>query len=276
MKENKIKMVALDLDGTTLNRNKEISPRTVEAFRQAMERGVHIVISTGRTLQSLPRQIYSISGLEFAVTSNGAHVTELGTMRTIYENYLSPAAVEEVVGVLRGSGLSVETFVEGRAYIDKREFDEVRSQGSSYRDAEYILTTRNPVEGIFDFILAHKERIENISVNYEFLTDRAKWEKLLSGIGDITLTSSFAHNFEIGGASTSKAEALRFLMEKLKVRREELLACGDSPNDAQMLELAAVGVVMGNASDAMKAIGDYVTDSNEEDGVAKAIEKFVL
>lgn len=276
MNDKKIKMVALDLDGTTLNEDKRISPRTVEDFRLAMEKGVHIVVSTGRTFQSLPEQLYSIEGLEFAVNSNGAHITELATKKTIYENYLSPQAVEAVVCVLRETGLSVETFVDGKAYIDRREFEEVRDYGSTYRDAEYILSTRNPVDGIFDYILAHRERIENISVNYPFLEDKPKWQALLGSIEGITLTSSFSHNFEIGGASTSKAEALRFLMKRLGIRPDQLMACGDSPNDAEMIRLAAVGVVMGNASEEMKKIGDYVTATNEEDGVAAAIEKFVL
>ena len=276
MKDKKIKMVALDLDGTTLNQDKQISPRTVEDFRRAMETGVHIVVSTGRTFQSLPAQLYTIDGLEFAITSNGAHITELATKKTIYENYLSAQAVEDVVRHLRGTGLSVETFVEGRAYIDRRELDEMKTSGSTYRDREYVLSTRNPVDNIFDFILQNKSRIENISVNYEFLEEKEKWKSLLGGISGITLTSSFSHNFEIGGDSTSKAEALRFLMERVGVSAEELMACGDSLNDAEMIRLAAVGVVMGNASEEMKAIGDYVTDTNENEGVAKAIEKFVL
>ena len=115
MKDKKIRMVALDLDGTTLNNQKEISARTMTAFRKAMESGVHIVVSTGRTFQSLPKQLFSIEGLEYIVTSNGAHVTELATMKTIYENYLTSHAVEEVVRVLRGTGFSIETFVGGKA-----------------------------------------------------------------------------------------------------------------------------------------------------------------
>lgn len=90
------------------------------------------------------------------------------------------------------------------------------------------------------------------------------------------MTSSFAHNYEIGGETTSKAEALRFLMKKLGLNSSQLMACGDSPNDEEMIKLAEIGVVMGNASEEMKARADYVTDSNAEDGVAKAIEKFVL
>lgn len=276
MKDKKIRMVALDLDGTTLNNQKEISARTMTAFRKAMESGVHIVVSTGRTFQSLPKQLFSIEGLEYIVTSNGAHVTELATMKTIYENYLTSHAVEEVVRVLRGTGFSIETFVEGKAFIDKAEYEDVVANGSTYRDAEYIKSTRNPIPHICDYMIENKHQIENISINFEHIEEKEKWQRILEQIEGITLTSSFQHNFEIGGANTSKAEALRFLMRRLGVSSDELMACGDSPNDMEMIKLAEIGVVVGNASEEMKSLADYITDTNDNDGVAKAIEHFVL
>ena len=125
-------------------------------------------------------------------------------------------------------------------------------------------------------MIQNKHQIENISINFEFAEDKEKWQRILERIDDITLTSSFKHNFEIGGANTSKAEALRFLMRRLDVEPRELMACGDSPNDIEMIKLAEIGVVVGNASEEMKSLADYVTDTNDNDGVAKAIENFVL
>ena len=276
MNDKKIKMVALDLDGTTLNQYNEISPRTAAAFQKAMEKGVHIVISTGRTFRSLPEQLFHIDGLEYVVTSNGAHITALATGQVIYEDHLPPAAVEKIVSLLRGQNISVETFVGGRAFIDKAEFDEVSACGSTYRDAEYIKTTRNPVPGILDFMLEHKERIENISLNFEFIEEKNKWEPVLRKVEDTTLTSSFVHNFEIGGRGTSKAAALRHLMKRVGIESDNLMAVGDSPNDEEMIKLAGVGVAVANAHEHTKSIADYITDTNSNDGVAKAIEKFVL
>ena len=276
MEDKEIKMVALDLDGTTLNSQKEISPRTIAAFQNAMRKGTHIVVSTGRTFRSLPAQLFGIEGLEYIVTSNGAHITELATRKTIYENYLPPHAVEEVVRVLRNTSFSIETFVGGKAYIDSAEYEDVVANGSTYRDADYIINTRNPIPHIWDYMIQNKHQIENISINFEFAEDKEKWQRILERIDDITLTSSFKHNFEIGGANTSKAEALRFLMRRLDVEPRELMACGDSPNDIEMIKLAEIGVVVGNASEEMKSLADYVTDTNDNDGVAKAIENFVL
>ena len=109
-----IKMIALDLDGTTLNRQGQLSERTIDAFGKAMAQGVQIVISTGRTFRSLPAQLFSVEGLAYVVTSNGAHITELATMRRIYENLLPKDAVAAVVSLLKTrdtARMSVETFV---------------------------------------------------------------------------------------------------------------------------------------------------------------------
>lgn len=271
-----IKMVALDLDGTTLNSRKEISARTAEAFRLAMEKGVHIVVSTGRTFHSLPEQIFHIHGLEYVITSNGAHITRLGDRQQIYENNISPEAVLAVIDRIGGRGISIETFVGGRAYIDKAEFDDVAAHGSDYRDAEYILTTRNPIPRICDFMAENRTKIENISLNFRDLSEKDRWMAELSALPDITVTSSFIHNLEIGGGDTSKASALRFLMERLGVAVSELMACGDSLNDQRMLQLAGIGVAVENACPEIKEMADYITASNDDDGVAKAIERFVL
>ena len=273
---NKIRMVALDLDGTTLNSNKEISPRTVKAFKEAMNKGVHIVISTGRTFHSLPKQLFTIDGLEYVVTSNGAHITRLADMSRIYEKYVDADAVEEIVSILRKTPYSVETFVGGKAYIDKADFDEVVAHGSTFRDAEYIKSTRNPIPQLYDFMLEHKTKIENISINFPHPKDKEIISKLLEPVENITLTSSFVHNYEIGGPDTSKGEALKYLMKLLDVHKDQLMACGDSPNDGEMIKLAGIGVIVENGMAEMKEMADFVTASNNDDGVAKAIEKFVL
>lgn len=274
--DRRIRMVALDLDGTTLDDDKQISKRTVEAFRKAMEQGVHIVISTGRTYGSLPEQIFSIEGLEYAVTSNGAHITEIAGRRLIYEDYIPSPAIEEIEKLLRNTGISVEVFVKGKAYIDRREYEDVLTHGSSYREAEYIRTTRTPVPDILDFMLEHKETVENINITFEFIEEKNRWRRTLEQIEGTTLTSSFIHNFEVGGKKTSKAEALRWLMDRLEVTAEELMAVGDSPNDEEMIRLAGLGVAVANAQESTKKIADCITASNREDGVAIAIERFVL
>lgn len=288
-----IRMIALDLDGTALDRKMRVTERTVRAMEEAARRGVQVVISTGRTYHTLPEQLRKIRGLDYAVTSNGAIINRLKTGEVLYRNCLPREAVEQAAEIFRregvgagadgtdmnsGSGgqISIEIFTEGDAFMERRELEDIAENGSSYRNAFYVSTTRRPADGIVDFMLAHRQRIENICLNFPDISRRPVWRERLSRLPGVTLTTSLPHNMEIGGKNTSKGEALRFLMKELGLSAKQLMACGDSPNDASMIRLAGLGVVMGNSSEEMKEKADFVTDSNESDGVAKAIERFVL
>ena len=272
----KIKMVGLDLDGTTLNKDGKLSEETKRVFKEVAAKGVHIVVATGRTFDSLPKEIVELDELEYIITSNGAHITRLCDMEVIHSNFIPEEAIERLVPLFIEKGYSIEAFTGGKAYIDKREYDYFKSCKESYRNLDYVLSTRNPVEGLHQFMLDHKGEIENINLNFEFLEDKAKARDVLLEVPGITLTSSFVHNWEIGGGTTSKGNALNALADILGVIPEdELLACGDSPNDIAMIKLAKVGVAVENATDETKAAADYVFPSNEDDGVAKAITRFV-
>ena len=269
-------MVALDLDGTALDPFGRITEREELAFKRAMDMGVHIVVATGRAFHSLPDNVFSIGGIEYAVTSNGAQVTRLKDRTLIYENCIAAASVTEIADILEKAGVRAEAFTDGRAYIDVSEFNAIKSGEIRTRDSVYVLSTRNPVDDIFAFMREHRDRIENISINYPSNEAKEKFSRVLREIPGVTVTTSFALNNEIGGATTSKADGLSHLMERLGVTAGELMACGDSPNDGAMIRMAEIGVAMGNADDAVKEMADYVTGTNAEDGVAAAIEKFVL
>lgn len=271
-----IKLIALDLDGTTLNDDKHISKATKETLEQAIEKGVNVVIATGRTFSAIPEDVFTVKGIQYVLTSNGAAITDVRTGAVVYQNCLSPKATEDVVALLKQYDFMVETFVNGIAYIDRKFYEGIRDQKIGYRHMEYVLTTRQPVDDIYAFILENRGNIENINVNFEFQKDRSMMREKLSKIPDTTLTNAFDTNLEMGGATTSKASALLHLEKILGVKPEEMMAVGDSPNDMAMMKLAGLPVAMENAKDEVKAIAKYVTSTNLEDGVAKAIKKFVL
>ena len=269
-------MVALDLDGTTLNSEREISARTIAAFEACRDKGVHVVVSTGRPYSSLPVNVIEAPGLEFAITSNGAHINYIKTGEAIYSDYLDPQAVEEVARLKAESGADIEVFIDGIAYTDESYLEDVRLNGCEYRSADYVLWSRRPRADVTAFMLENRNRIENVNFVYSTLELLEESRPSVEAIKNATITSSFKNNLEVGGPNTSKKTALIELMNRLGVDSSELMCCGDAPNDIQMLEFAAVGVAVANAWGGTKNHADYVTDSNDDDGVAKAIEKFVL
>lgn len=271
-----IKLVALDLDGTTINNDRVISQRNREAMAKAARQGVNIVVATGRPLAALPQDVFEIEAIRYALTSNGASITDIRDQSTFYENCISPVAVHAAVDLLRQYDYVLETFVKGIAYIEGWYYRQVEETRECFRDVNYILNTRNPVDDIYAFMLEHDSHLENINVNFENLDEKpAMYEKLLE-LPEATITSSFDHNLEIGGATTSKAQALRQMGKLLGISRDEMMAVGDSPNDMAMLKEAGVAVAVGNAKPEVKAIANYIAPTNHEDGVADAIETFVL
>ena len=275
LKKN-IKMVALDLDGTTFDSAGDISEHTVNTLEKAAAAGAHIVVSTGRSYASLPQHIKDVSGIEYAITSNGAHVNRMDSGEQIYSDFLDPKAVERVAELKTETGADIEVFINGKAYVDESYYEDVKENGCEFRNADYVLWSRRPVPDVTALMLENKEEIENVNFVFRTLELLEEAKPKVCAIENANITSSFLSNLEVGGPNTSKKTALLWLTDRLGISTDELMCCGDAPNDQAMLELAAIGVAVANAWGGLKDHADYITASNDDDGVALAIEKFVL
>lgn len=271
-----IKMVALDLDGTTLNSQCNVSTRTIKALGEAAERGVFIVITTGRAYTALPEAVLGISGVKYAITSNGAHIYDLTSGDILFSRYLNEDTAFEALRIKRLCNCDIEVFINGTAHVDETYYRDVEINGCSTRNAEYILWSRRPVPDIEALLADNSRNIEN--VNFIFrdndTMDRAAAELL--ALENASVTSAFPLSFELGGPDISKKAALVELLKRLGLTEEELMCCGDAPNDIEMIEFAGIGVAMANGWGGVKEHADYITASNDEDGVAAAVEKFIL
>lgn len=142
---------------------------------------------------------------------------------------------------------------------------------------EYFRTTRVEVEDMRATLQAHAHEIEKYSMLYHNEAERdAAWRAVQQACPGMELTSSLPGNMEINAPGVTKGSGLLALAAHLGLRREQTMAVGDSGNDRAMIEAAGLGVAMGNATDDIKKIADATTDDNNHDGVAKAIEKYVL
>lgn len=270
-----IRLIALDLDGTTLTRE-GLTRRTKDTLEEAISAGIEVVIATGRVFSALPGRIHKIKGIKHIITSNGAHITDAKTGEFIYSNYADEFAIMRVHEMLKETKYPVEVFTGGRAYIDRLVYDDLAKNGSTYMSPKYVLRTRTPIDGIYDFLKEHREKIENINIHFEFFEEKNAMFEKLSAISGITVTSSFSHNLEIGGATTSKATALEEICAKSGIKMENVMAFGDSPNDSSMINRAGVGIAMKNATEDVKEAADCITLSSDEEGVAYAVRKLIL
>ena len=274
-----IRMIALDLDGTTLNSNSRLSERTRNTLEEACRQGVCIVVSTGRSYNSLPDDVKSVKGVSYAITSNGAHINDIGSGRSVYDDYLSEEAIKAVEDITSDLGegyAGIEVFIDGQAYMDAGHYHYIEENGCEFRNADYVLWSRKPIDDINKLLHDNSSKIENINICFKSTDALETAREAVESIPNATITSSFRNNLEVGGPDTSKKHALIELMLRLGIEPDELMCCGDAPNDIQMLEFAGLGVAVGNAWGGTKDHADYITGTNDEDGVAQAIELFVL
>lgn len=276
IKNNEISLVATDLDGTLLLQNKHISKRTYDVLKKANENGVHVVIATGRSFSALPESIFKIDGMRYVVTSNGANIIDLKDNEVIYKNCIDAAQIPKIINFLKERPYILEVFTGGKAYMSKSDYDKFRSRTIDFRPIEYVLQTRIPIADIFEFTSKNASAIENININFDSLSDKPKAYEELLKFDNITVTTSFDFNLEIGGNTTSKGDALNFLTQMLGLTSKNVLSIGDNPNDSSMLGFSEIAVAVENAHEDIIKLADYTTSSNDEDGVAKAIEKFIL
>lgn len=274
MKE--IRLVALDLDGTVFNDEKEISPRTLAAIRAALAKGVDVLPATGRTVTGVPREFADIPGVRYALTSNGASVVNLQTGERLVSLPFEEALAEQTLDVISPFGGMLSVFINGESYT---------AAGISEADMEmvpanlraYFRKTRNLVPDMHKVMQEHPHEIEKFSILYPTEAQRdAAWAAVAAACPELELASSIERNLEINAPGVSKGRGLMALAQRLGLAPEQVMAMGDSGNDRTMIELAGLGVAMGNATEEIKAVADVITEDNNHDGVARAIEKYVL
>ena len=270
-----IKVIAMDLDGTALNHQKQLTERTRAAIQNAAKSGIQIVVATGRTFSSLAPEVLAMPEITCAITSNGAVVNQIPDGAVLLHNYPNPETVSEIAGMIQEEKIDTEVCTGGQAYIGQSYYDRVL-EGKTNRDVQYVKTTRHPVPDIYQFLLQHRVAIENINLNFKTLEEKQQWQQRFQKLPGVTPTSSFLFNVELGGATTSKAHALQALLDEWQMTSQQVMAFGDSENDLGMIQMAGIGVAMANGMEEVKQAADLLAESNEEDGVAKIIEQLIV
>lgn len=272
------KLVCIDMDGTLLNSKHEVSERNREALKKAIEKGVHIAISTGRVFPSA--RIYgNIIGVNAPlICSNGSYIKDKNTDEVIFKSTLDRETYFKICDIIKKykflayvdstDGLIADTEIpEDDSHRLMNSWVDEEDQIKFYKYDNLKEAYDEHGENILKFIIIKQENGLGI--------EAAKDEfESLEGVD--LVYASWGGCIEIMKKGTSKGSAVKTLADKLGIKIEEVICMGDSGNDVSMLEEAGVAVVMGNAPDFIKKYGDYITDTNDNDGVAKAIEKFIL
>ncbi len=272
-----VKLLVLDLDGTTLTDTKGISVENANAIRKASESGVKVVIATGRALTSIPEYILDLP-ISYILPSNGSKIIDIKNEKILLENVVPSSVIRDVIHFFDDEEIMMEIFIDDKAYVSSADYNALLNSHEkfSYRDREYVLRTRIPVDDLKEFTLENIDVIENINFNFGCQDKKEDTREYLSDVKDASLTSSFPHNLEMGNENTSKGKSVKFLCDHLLISLEDVMSMGDGLNDTEMLEITGISVAPSNASDLVKKSAKYVTKSNNEHGVSVAIKEFIL
>lgn len=268
----KYKLLVLDVDGTLLNKNNEISSRTQAALLKVQQMGVHIVLASGRPTGGV---IPIANALElnhyggFVLSYNGGQIFNMQTGELLFEKRIDPKMLGYLDKKAKKNNFAIFTYQKDRIITDQPDNKYIRQEAAL--NNMRIVGVDNFPEAI-DFapckcVLASDNEAELIGLENH-------WKKRLAGVLEVFRTEDYF--LEVVPRFIDKGNTLAVLMEKLGITTEEVIAIGDGVADVSMLQLAGTSIAMGNARDSVKACADITTLPNHMDGVAVAVEKAIL
>lgn len=271
-----IKLIALDMDGTTLcSDHHTISRENLDAMAAAAAHGILIVPATGRICNRLPEPIEGQPWLRYAVTVNGAAVTDLRTGEALYKNPLERTVAMQVFNLVEPYPVFIEIYCDGFDYIEESRMPYFTELPISEDRRSMMLRGRRFVTSQRAFLEETDGAIEKFNLPYLEDDVRQMIWKQLAALGGVTLTSSIAKNIEINAAGADKGDGLAHLCAHLGIAPNEVLAIGDGENDLAMLQFAGTSVAPINACERAKTLADWIAPSNDESAVARALERFL-
>lgn len=287
------KFIAIDIDGTLLNSAGEITMRTVDTIKKATEKGVKVVLTSGRVNQSVRGIAKKINADKHIICDNGATIKNLQTDETIYAKYLDKDIVLKLVELCIENNIYYMVFTNKEiivkdlqhmalAFYKQRHNLKDEASGMAeitFAGLEYIKEVEDPFtrivicdqdRAIFNAIIQKLSGYEELSL---LVAPHISTKKIEDEGKEIILRYSYA---EILAKNTNKWTAIEELIKIMNIKKSEVIAIGDNFNDIEMIKNAGLGVAMNNGSPVAKEVAQVIAPSNNEDGVASVLEKYVL
>lgn len=276
-----IKLIALDIDGTLFTSEGNIAPSSVNAIHAAQEKGVQIVVASGRNFDGLPWNQLKNLNIQYVITTNGSSVYRVRDRKCLYEECLDFDEARNAVYYILDKKVYITIFMEGDSYSPEECISFVDHMSVPDYIKDLLKGRKNRIFDLDDFFLNQDLKIQKITLNFQSLPNgeflnRELIKKYLEDNDNFNVVEGGFSNLEFTRSGISKASGLKFLSNYLNISVEEMMAIGDSGNDSDMICLAGLGVAMGNSEDEIKKIADVITSGNDENGISKAIEKYVL
>ena len=286
------KLVAIDLDGTLLNKYGIVTEDTINTIKETIRKGTEVIIASGRPIDSIKTIAEQIGSENYFIAGNGSLIYDIKNDEIIYEKFLDKKKVLEIINICENNSISYNIYTEETILAKKLEYNVLYYYKENLKKQEkdktnitivenmkdYIkqsqydkflkITVCDESKSIFNSIIRKLREVSNIDV---LDVGHMSRKTIKQGTEEVDLEYYYT---EISLENVDKWNAIEFLMEKLNIKKEEVIAIGDNMNDKIMIENAGLGIAMGQSTPVIREIADYVTENNDNDGVKKALEKF--
>lgn len=273
---HKIKgIIALDLDGTLLDSNKQLSSRNLQAVTKAAEEGWEIVPTTGRFYNGMPQFVRDLPFVRYAITTNGAEVCELETNKIMYKAELPWQQAVKIMEWLDEYPVIYDCYMFSSGWMSEIHKSKIDGLVQSKHSQDMLHRLRKPVPDLKEFLMQKEHGVQKVQFFVKDPNARPEMMvKLNEEFEGIVVSTALPQNVEINQTHANKGEALLALADYLGCEHSNTLAFGDGTNDLPMIRDAGVGIAMANAADSVKEVADWIAPSNDEDGVAAGIYKY--
>lgn len=260
-----IKMVVTDIDGTIYSPELGIKQSIKECIQNLCKKGIHVAIATGRTYGSAKTVADNI-GIKCPLICYQGGLVNSYDGEILDVKYLNPVIAKEIINDFRKRNIHLNVYVEDKLYVeDDDEYikDYIGDKGIDYYK----------VESFEELDFTKLNKLLAIKYDVQFIDNLIK--ELQEKYPEIYVVKSYDYFCEIANKDATKGHAIKFLADKYGIKTDEVLAIGDQNNDIEMVETAGIGIAMGNGTPEIKKAADYITDTVENDGFIKAINKYV-
>ena len=287
------KLVAIDLDGTMLNQYGIVTQNTKEKIKQAINQGTEVIIASGRPIDSVKTIAKEIESENYFIAGNGALLYDIKKGEILYENTLKKSKILDIRKICEENSIFYNLYTEKEVIAKSLNYNVLYYYKENLNKDETNKTHINIIDDIYDYISNRDEKILKITVCDSTQSIFNAIMRKLKEIDDIEIlevshmsrktiqqgTEEVSIEYfytEISAKNVDKWNAIEILAEKMQIMPEEIVAIGDNSNDLGMIEKSGLGIVMGNSAPEIKEKADCITDGNDNDGVAKAIENWIL
>ena len=284
------KLVAIDLDGTMLNQYGIITEKTKKAISRAQEKGVEVMIASGRAITSVKRFSKEINSNKYFISGNGAITYDIKNNKILYENILSKTKALKIIKICEENSIYYNVYTENGIIAKNLSYNTLYYYKDNLTKPDENRTHINIVENVYDYFEQREEKILKIMICDEHKTVFNSIVRKLKELSEIEVlevshmsrkiikqgTDEIALEYfytEVSAKDVDKWNALEEIIGLMNISKEEVVTIGDNANDLKMITNAGLGVAMGESAPYVKQSADIIAPTNDEDGVAIILNK---